>query len=147
MITQNTLKIIYTKRCFLISKNAEPSPPLGTILGNLGVNTIKFCEEFNKFTHNLPSYFYVKVQINIFENRTFSFCVELPSTSYFLNILKFEKIMKFKLFNKIIEKNVNCIKLNTIVKLSIFKFPSKNIKESIFLIFGCLKSMNIILII
>lgn len=41
----NTLKVIHIKKTFLLSNNAEPAPPLGTILGNLGVNTIKFCEE------------------------------------------------------------------------------------------------------
>ena len=34
---ENNLKITHIKRCFLISKSAEPAPPLGTILGNLGV--------------------------------------------------------------------------------------------------------------
>ena len=48
------LNVAHTKKCFLVSNSAEPAPPLGTILGNLGVNTVKFCEEFNLFTKNLP---------------------------------------------------------------------------------------------
>jgi ribosomal protein L11 len=42
--------IKYIKRCYLMSQKAEAVPPLGTILGNIGVNTIKFCDEFNQFT-------------------------------------------------------------------------------------------------
>jgi len=58
-----TLEVSHIKKCFLISGSAEPAPPLGTILGNLGVNTIQFCEEFNLYTKNLPNYFYLKVAI------------------------------------------------------------------------------------
>jgi len=97
---ENNLKITHIKRCFLISKSAEPAPPLGTILGNLGVNTVKFCEDFNKFTQQLPAYFFLKVIIFIFENRTFKFNVKLPSSSYFLNILKYEQVIKVKLLNR-----------------------------------------------
>ena len=50
----NILDVTHVKKCFLTSHAAEPVPPLGTILGNLGVNTVKFCEEFNIFSKNLP---------------------------------------------------------------------------------------------
>lgn len=142
----NILKITHIKRCFLIAKNAEPIPPLGTILGNLGISTIKFCEEFNNFTKNLPSYFYLKVKIIIYENRTFSFNIEIPSTSYFLNLLKFEKIIKIKSLNKINLKSVFCIKLKDLIKLTLFKFPKLDLKYTIFMIIGCIKSLSIIII-
>ena len=35
---------------YLRAQMAESGPPLGTVLGNLGVNTVKFCKEFNDFT-------------------------------------------------------------------------------------------------
>ncbi len=53
--------IKYTKRCYLMSQKAEAVPPLGTILGNIGVNTIKFCDEFNLVTKDLPNYFSLNV--------------------------------------------------------------------------------------
>jgi ribosomal protein L11 len=96
----NNLEVLHIKKCFLVSKSAEPIPPLGTILGNLGVNTVKFCEEFNIFTKNLPTYFLVKVIIYILDNRSFKFKVFFPSTSFILNILKFEKIIKVKFFDR-----------------------------------------------
>lgn len=42
------------------AKSAESGPPLGTVLGNIGVNAIKFAKEFNDFTENLPNCLKVK---------------------------------------------------------------------------------------
>ena len=67
--------IKYLKKCYLMSQKAEAVPPLGTILGNIGVNTIKFCDEFNNYTKELPNYFLLKVYIIIFENKTFKFFI------------------------------------------------------------------------
>lgn len=118
----------YCKKCFLISQKAEALPPLGTILGNIGVNTIKFCEEFNNKTINLPNYITLKVIIYIYDNKTFKFLIEKPSISHLMNILKFAK--KIKILNKkqLIEQNIYCIYLKDLVQLALFKFPSKNIK-------------------
>lgn len=33
----------YTKKIFIRAQSADPSPPLGTVLGNLGVQTSNFC--------------------------------------------------------------------------------------------------------
>jgi len=99
MVIDN-LEVLHVKKCFLISKNAEPLPPLGTILGNLGVNTVKFCEEFNNFTKNLPNYFLLKVIIYILDNRSFKFKILFPTTTFILNILKFEKTIKIKIFDR-----------------------------------------------
>jgi ribosomal protein L11 len=33
----------YIKKIFIRAASADPSPPLGTVLGNLGVQTTLFC--------------------------------------------------------------------------------------------------------
>lgn len=76
---------------YLRSATADSGPPLGTILGNLGINTAKFCKDFNEFTKELPPYFVICVRIFIYENRTFSFLVLSPVTMYILSIIKFQK--------------------------------------------------------
>ena len=81
----------YIKKIFIKSQAADPSPPLGTILGNLGVNTSMFCNSFNIFTQKLPLYFVLSVTIFIFDNKTTTFEVNLPSVGYCLNLCKFEK--------------------------------------------------------
>jgi large subunit ribosomal protein L11 len=100
MIMLYTLAVKHIKKCFLNSQKAEPTPPLSTILGNIGVNTVKFCEEFNLFTKELPSYIQLKVVINIYENRTYSFMVIGLSTGFILNILKFENKIKILVYQR-----------------------------------------------
>jgi len=129
-----------------MARNAEPAPPLGTILGNLGVNTVKFCEEFNNITKNLPNYFQVKTTISIYENRSFKFLVNMPSTGFFLNLLKFEKVIKIRIHDRFHDKSIYCIKLNDVIKLALFKFPKINLNKSVPIIWGSIKSMNLIVI-
>jgi len=43
---------------FIRSQHAESGPPLGTVLGNIGINAVKFCKEFNEYTKDLPSYLF-----------------------------------------------------------------------------------------
>jgi len=74
-----------------MSNKALPVPPLGTILGNIGVNTINFCDEFNNYTKNLPNYFLLQVKIDIYENKSFKFFIKRSQTGFLINLLKFEK--------------------------------------------------------
>ncbi len=132
------IKIIYIQ-----VQNAEPTPPLGTILGNIGVNTVKFCDEFNKFSIKLPSFLVVKVKININENKTFHFNIVSLSITYLLKLLKFKNIIQIRVHDRMHEKEIMCIKLKDIIILSLFKFPEKSLKESFNILFGITKSMNL----
>jgi hypothetical protein len=58
----------------------------------------------------------------------------MPSTSYFLNLLKKEKKIFIKVNNKKLEKIIFFINLNNLIKLAKFKFPKQNIKFSVLLI-------------
>lgn len=133
----------YTKNIYLRAQGAEPAPPLGTILGNLGVNTTTFCTNFNLFTKNIPIYFLLKVKIAIYENRSTSFSIDLPSTCYFLNLLKFEKTIKIWVFDRFHDKVISCVKLYEILKLTKLKFPELPLTQSFFIILGSVKSMNL----
>jgi ribosomal protein L11 len=128
-----------TKIVYIQSQNAEAAPPLGTILGNVGVNTVKFCDEFNKFTMNLSSYLIVKVKIDINENKTFKFSILSLNITYLINLLKFRKILKK-------DKEFNCISLKNVILLALFKFPNLILEYSLRIFCGILKSMNIIIL-
>src|ERR1700753_3459625 len=81
---------------YIRAGQAESGPPLGTILGNIGVQTIKFCKEFNDFTKELPTYFLLKVNISIGENKNFTFNIEQPSIGFIISLLKKEEKIKNK---------------------------------------------------
>ena len=124
----------HIKIIFIRSQMADPSPPLGTVLGNLGVNTVSFCTGFNLFTKLLPNYFVLKTTIFIYENRSTSFLIDLPSTGFILNLLKFEKIIKIKQFDRWHDKTIFCVKLYEVFKLAKFKFPELALTESFLII-------------
>src|SRR5690606_552425 len=107
---------------FVKSNGAETGPPLGTILGNLGVNSAKFCKDFNEFTKQLPVYFVLKVRILVFENRSYSFFIKAPSTSFILSSLKFEKPVKIKHFDRLHLRSLVCIYFNDLLQVARFSF-------------------------
>jgi len=111
---------------YLASAAADAGPPLGTILGNLGINTAKFCKDFNDFTKALPVYFLVRLRIFVFENRTFSFVVAPPSSTYLLNILKYQKAIQIRHFDRLYNKEIFCIKLFDLFVLCKFKDEASN---------------------
>lgn len=131
------------KQLYIASQSADPSPPLGTILGNLGVNTVSFCTAFNLHTKTIPTYFLLKVKIEIYENRSTSFIVDAPSTGNLLSLLKFEKLLKVQVHDRVHTKPVSCIKLEEVLKLAKFKFPELKFEKSVRIILGSVKAMNL----
>jgi len=125
---------------YIKAGQAESGPPLGTILGNIGVQTVKFCKEFNDFTKELPLYFLLRVNIIVAENKSFIFNIKEPSIGFIISLLKKEE--------KIIRKNgiedtIFYVYFEDIIKLAKFKFPDLNLERSISIIKGSLYSSNI----
>jgi len=127
-------------RLYIRAAQAESGPPLGTILGNIGVQSVKFCKEFNEFTKELPSYFLLKVKIVIAENKSFSFDIEQPPIGSLIFLLKKEEKIKNKDGT---ESVVNYIFFEDLIKLAKFKFPDFDLKRSLNIIKGNLYSSNI----
>ncbi|KAJ1968057.1 mitochondrial 54S ribosomal protein YmL19 [Dispira parvispora] len=63
---------------------ATPSPPVGPALGQRGVKSMDFCKQFNDRTKNITPLTPTPVIINVKPDRTFSFVVKTPPTSYLL---------------------------------------------------------------
>lgn len=127
-------------KLFLISQTAESGPPLGTILGNLGVNTVKFCKEFNEFTKDLPNYFKLIVTITIYENKNFDYYVELPTLGHFVFLIKKEELITLQNGKTI---TIFYIHINDLFKLAKLKHPMLPFEKSIPIIMGTLYSANI----
>jgi ribosomal protein L11 len=125
---------------FIRSQMADSGPPLGTVLGNVGINASKFCKEFNEFTQNLPSYFILKVKIFFLEDKSYNFFVFLPTTGYLISILRYQRLIKTG-GGQIVKEN--CISLKSLVQLSKFKFPVISLMVSIKIILGSVKSSGL----
>ena len=113
---------------YIKAGQAESGPPLGTILGNIGVQTVKFCKEFNEFTKELPFYFLLKVKILITENKSFTFSIEEPSVGFIISLLKKEEKIKEKDGS---ELSYIFILFEDLIKLAKFKFPGIVLKQSL----------------
>lgn len=127
---------------YIRANSAKSGPPLGTTLGNIGVNTMKFCKEFNEFTKDLPNYFLLKVTILVTENKSFTFSVELPPVGFIIFLLKKEETFKDKNGTT---QQVSYITLEDFLKIAKFKFPNFDFKKSLRIIKGSLLSANIII--
>ncbi|KAI9503015.1 mitochondrial 54S ribosomal protein YmL19 [Coemansia spiralis] len=63
---------------------ATPSPPVGPALGQRGVKSMDFCKQFNDRTKDLVLETPTPVAIHINPDRTFTFAVKSPPTSWLL---------------------------------------------------------------
>ncbi len=62
---------------------ATPAPPVGTALGPHGVAIMDFCRQYNDQTSERAGQI-IPVVITIYEDRTFSFILKTPPTSYLI---------------------------------------------------------------
>ena len=57
---------------------ANPSPPVGPALGQVGVNIMDFCNAFNADTQNAEKGLPLPVVITVYEDKSFTFIVKTP---------------------------------------------------------------------
>jgi large subunit ribosomal protein L11 len=56
---------------------ATPAPPVGTALGQHGVNIMEFCRQYNEQTQQFAGQV-IPVELTIYEDRSFSFVTKQP---------------------------------------------------------------------
>jgi len=59
---------------------ANPAPPVGTALGQHGVNIMAFCKEYNERTSKQVGSI-IPVEITVFQDRSFKFITKTPPTT------------------------------------------------------------------
>ena len=62
---------------------ATPAPPVGTALGQHGVNIMDFCRQYNEATQQLQGQV-IPVELTIYDDRTFSFITKQPPAAELL---------------------------------------------------------------
>ena len=73
-----------TVRVYCLAGNAKPSPKIGQALGPLGINMMQFCKEFNDRTGEYNADVPMRVILKAYVDRSFTFIVKPPPTSYFV---------------------------------------------------------------
>ena len=85
-------KIINVLKLQIPAGGANPSPPVGPALGQVGLNIMDFCNAFNAATQESEKGMPLPVVINVYEDKSFDFVVKTPPAAVLirkaLNITK-----------------------------------------------------------
>ena len=65
-------KVLAVVKLQIRAGQATPAPPVGTALGQHGVNIMDFCKQYNEATQHQMGQV-IPVELTIYEDRTFSF--------------------------------------------------------------------------
>ncbi len=70
-------KVLALVKLQIRAGQATPAPPVGTALGQHGVNIMEFCRQYNEQTQQLGGQV-IPVEMTIYEDRSFSFITKQP---------------------------------------------------------------------
>jgi large subunit ribosomal protein L11 len=70
-------KVLAVVKLQIKAGQATPAPPVGTALGQHGVNIMEFCRQYNEATQAQMGQV-IPVELTIYEDRTFSFITKQP---------------------------------------------------------------------
>ena len=62
---------------------ATPAPPVGTVVGPLGINIQEFCTKYNEATRDKMGDV-IPVELTVYEDRTFDFVIKTPPTAFLI---------------------------------------------------------------
>jgi len=116
------IEVLKNFSIFLRSNKVESGPPLSTILGNFGINTVKFVKDFNDYTSDLPDYFLLIVNVTIYNDKTYFFSFSEPSLSLLLRLTSIEKDFLVAGSGGYISTKYRAVCVDDIILVSFFKF-------------------------
>src|ERR687888_2388490 len=76
-------KILAVVKLQIRAGQATPAPPVGTALGQHGVNIMEFCRQYNEQTQPFAGQV-IPVELTIYEDRSFSFITKQPPAAELL---------------------------------------------------------------
>ncbi len=72
-----TKKVLANVKLQIRAGQATPAPPVGTALGQHGVNIMDFCKQYNEATQQQNGQV-IPVELTIYEDRSFTFVTKQP---------------------------------------------------------------------
>ncbi len=135
-------KIKYYIKIHVLSGMANPSPPIGPILGQRGLNIMNFCKSFNEKTSNVEKGIPLPVIITVYSDRTFDFVIKSPTVTYLLKkISSLKKGSSNPGSNILLEINKKLI--FDIAKIKLIDTNTNKIDSVVKSIIGSARSMGI----
>ena len=81
--TRRRKKVSAVVKLEIRAAQATPAPPVGTALGQHGVNIMEFCRQYNEATQSQMGQV-IPVELTIYEDRSFSFITKQPPAAELL---------------------------------------------------------------
>jgi large subunit ribosomal protein L11 len=76
-------KLLAVVKLQIRAGQATPAPPVGTALGQHGVNIMEFCRQYNEATQHQMGQV-IPVELTIYEDRSFTFVTKQPPAAELL---------------------------------------------------------------
>src|ERR687892_2551388 len=76
-------KVLALAKLQITAAQATPAPPVGTALGQHGVNIMDFCRQYNEATQAQAGQV-IPVEMTIYEDRSFTFVTKQPPAAELL---------------------------------------------------------------
>ncbi len=121
---------------------ANPAPPVGSALGQHGVNIMEFCKAFNERTANQAGMI-IPVVITVYEDRSFTFITKTPPAAVLI-----KKAMNIERGSGVPNREkVGTIKRDKIREIAELKMPDLNaatIEAAMRMVEGTARSMGVV---
>ena len=121
--------------------SATPAPPVGSALGQHGVNIMEFCKQFNAKTADRRGET-VPVIVTVYKDKTFSFVLKTSPTSELI----FKKINIPKGSARPHDSKVGKISMSDVIEIAKIKLPdlnTRNLEEAIKIVAGSARSIGV----
>lgn len=120
---------------------ANPSPPIGTILGAAGVNLQEFCNKFNDETKDKIGDV-LTTEIFLYEDRSFTFKIKTPPATFLLKrAAGIEKGSSLSSKEKV--ASISKDKLKEIAEIKAPDLNAYNLEQALKIVKGTAKNMGI----
>lgn len=134
-------KIVRKVKLAIEAGKATPAPPVGTVVGPLGINIQEFCTRYNDATRDKMGNI-IPVEISVYEDRSFDFIIKTPQTASLIK--KAAKLDKAS--GKGANELVATITKDQVREIAEIKLPDLNaydVEEAMSIIEGSARNMGI----
>ena len=121
---------------------ANPSPPVGPALGQVGLNIMEFCKAFNAATQSVEQGMPIPVVITVYSDKSFTFVTKTPPASVLLKkIAGIDKGSSVPNINKV--GKVSRAQLEEIAKMKEPDLTAAGLDAAVRTIAGSARSMGL----
>jgi large subunit ribosomal protein L11 len=120
---------------------ATPAPPVGTILGPLGLNLQEFCTKYNDATKDKMGDI-LPVEISLYDDRSFDFVIKTPPTAFLIKKIGNVKKGSTKGKNEIVGKLTQA-QLREIAEIKMPDLNCYSVEDAMKIVAGTAKNMGV----